>query len=122
MTNWEASGADDLPLLDGDRDWDGDKAEDQIFRWAGGDRFDAEKARKGFFAYDADHPGNKTAYKLPFAYVVDGKLKAVPKALQAVAVVLEGGRGGVDLPQDVIRKVRQKVERYYKKMGDEVPW
>src|SRR5574341_1694415 len=122
MPNWKASGEDDLPIARNDPDWDADKARDQIFKWAGGDDFDPARARKAFFAYDADEPGNKTSYKLPFAYVVDGRLKAVQNALHAVAVVLEGGRGGVELPKDVKDQIRNKVERYYKKMGEEVPW
>jgi hypothetical protein len=67
-------------------------------------------------------PDEKQSYKLPFATVVAGGLQAVPRGIQAVAVVLEGGRGGVELPDAVISDVRSKVESYYEKMGDEVPW
>jgi hypothetical protein len=120
---WKASGKTDLPLAADDRDWDGDAAEDAIFKWAGWpDDEDGQKARQGFFAYDDSDPTLKKSYKLPFATVIDGKLKAVANGIHAVAVVLEGGRGGVDLPDDVIADVRDKVEAYYKKMGEEVPW
>lgn len=46
----------------------------------------------------------------------------MPSGIHAVAVVLEGGRGGVDLPEDVIDDIRDKVEAYYDKMGEEAPW
>jgi hypothetical protein len=59
---------------------------------------------------------------LPFADVVNGRLQAVPRAIFAVAQVLEGARGGVDLPRDVQASVRRKVESYYRKMGEEAPW
>lgn len=120
---WQVAGKTDLPLTSDDRDWDGDDAKDAIFRWAGWpDEKDPQKAKRAFFAVDDGEEDQKKSYKLPFATVIDGELKAVPRGLQAVAVVLEGGRGGVDLPDDVISDVRTKVESYYRKMGEEVPW
>jgi hypothetical protein len=123
MANWKSGGVRDLPLAADNTEWDGDKAKDQIFRWAGWpDDPDPAKARKCFMAYDADAPNEKESYKLPFAYIREGKPKAVPAALHAIAVVLEGGRGGVELPRDVKEKVRKDVEAYYKKMGEDAPW
>lgn len=121
---WKASGSTSLPVVDDkDRKWDGDAASDRIFEWAGGkDDFDQSKVQRAFFAYDDASPENVTSYKLPFADVVNGELKVVPNAVEAVAVVLEGGRGGVDLPDSVKADVRDKVEQYYEKMGKEVPW
>lgn len=120
---WKSSGSTDLPLADDDREWDGDEAEDALFERAGWpDDEDPKEARKGFFAYNDEDPTLKKNYKLPFATVIDGELTAVPRGLYAVAVVLEGGRGGVDLPENVIDDIRNKVEKYYKKMGEEVPW
>lgn len=123
MTDWQACGDTGLSLGADDKEWDGDKAAQAIYDWAGGDDdFDPDKVQKGFFAYDADEPQNETSYKLPFAYVDNGDLKAMPEGLHAVAAVLEGARGGVDLPDSVIDEVRDKVESYYEKMGEEVPW
>ena len=120
---WKASGKTDLPLAGDEREWDGDEAEDAIFKWAGWpDDKDPKKARQAFFAYNDGAGELKGSYKLPFATIIGGNLKAVPRGIHAVAVVLEGGRGGVDLPKDVIADVRDKVEKYYKKMGEEVPW
>lgn len=120
---WKAGGKTDLPLADDEREWDGDEAEDALFERAGWpDDEDGEKAREGFFAYNDEDPTLKKNYKLPFATVIDGELKAVPSGIHAVAVVLEGGRGGVDLPEDVIDDIRDKVEAYYEKMGEEAPW
>lgn len=120
---WKASGKMDLRLADDGREWDGDAAEDAIFEWAGWpDDENPEKAKQGFFAYDDSDGTLKKSYKLPFATLIDGELTAVPHALYAVASVLEGGRGGVDLPGDVISDIRDKVEAYYRKMGEEAPW
>lgn len=121
--SWKASGKTDLPLAGDDRDWDGEAAQEAIFKWAGWpDHEDPAKARQGFFAYDDSDPKLKGSYKLPFATVVGGELKAVPHALHAVSSVIEGGRGGVDLPKNVKDDIRGKVETYYKKMGEKVPW
>lgn len=81
-----------------------------------------EKAREGFFAYDDSVPENKTAYKLPFADVIDGRLMAVPRGIFSVAQVLEGARGGDDLPKPVLNRIRRKVTAYYHKMNQEPPW
>ena len=121
--SWKSSGATDLPLADADREWDGDEATDALFKLAGdGDDFDASTVRRGHFAYNTGDADQQQGYKLPFATVVDGKLKAVPRAIYAVAQVLEGGRGGVDLPDDVQQEIRKKVEKYYDKMGEDPPW
>lgn len=121
--SWKASGKADLPLTGDDRKWDEEQAKKSIFKWAGWpDNPNPAKARQAFFAYDDDDGEEKQSYKLPFAAVVDDRLKAVPHALHAVAAVLEGARGGVDLPSGVISDVRGKVEAYYRKMDEKVPW
>ncbi len=120
---WKASGKMDLPLTRDSREWDGDEARAAIFKWAGWPNDpQPTKARQAFFAYDDNATDEKGSYKLPFATIVSGELKAVPHALHAVAAVLEGGRGGVDLPRTVISDVRGKVEKYYAKMDEEAPW
>ena len=121
--DWKAGGDTDLPLANRGREWDGDAAEKHIFDWAGWDeKQEPEKARQAFFAYDASAPENKTAYKLPFADVIHGQLKAVPRGIFAVAQVLQGARGGVDLPEDVLTGIRRKVTAYYRKIGEPAPW
>lgn len=121
---WHTSGKRDLPVADRQREWDGDAARERIFRWAGWEdgRGKKRETRQAFFAYDDAEPENKTAYKLPFADVIDGELKAVPRGIFAVAQVLEGGRGGVALPDKVQQAIRRKVAAYYRKMGEKPPW
>ncbi len=120
---WKASGSTNLPLGERQREWDEETARHRVFRWAG---WEAEpqtsKARRAFFAFDDDVPTNLTAYKLPFADVVDGELKAMPRGLFAVAQLLSGARDGIDLPEAVLRSVRRKVATYYHKMGERAPW
>ena len=112
----------DLPLADRERSWDKDAAEARVRRWA--EAGDAPNAgyRKAFLWYDGDKADAFTAYKLPIADVIDGELKAVPRAVMSAAQVLNGARGGVDLPAKDISAVKRDVERYYEKMGEEAPF
>ena len=91
-------------------------------RWAKAGGGPNERYRKAFLWYDSKKDHEFTAYKLPIADVIDGDLKAVPRAVVAVAQVLEGARGGVDLPEKDRPDIRRCVESYYRKMGEEAPW
>lgn len=120
---WKATGDTDLSLADRDREWDSDEATARVFRWAGwGEKPDPEKVRRAFFACNEVEAENKSAYKLPFADIIGGELKAVPRAVFAVAGVLDGARGGVDLPETVQKSIRTKVTRYYHKLEEAPPW
>jgi hypothetical protein len=112
----------DLPLADRDREWDGDAAEKRVRRWADAEEEPNEKYRDAHLWYDAEKKDNFTAYKLLFADVVDGKLRAVPRGLMAAANVVQGGRGGVDLPEKDVDRVKSHLAKYYSKMDDEAPW
>jgi hypothetical protein len=54
--------------------------------------------------------------------VIDGKLQAVPRAVMAAGVVMQGSRGGVDLPKDDVSRVKSHLAKYYEKMGEAAPW
>ncbi len=107
----------DLPLADRDREWDGDAAERRVRDWAGAEDGPNEKYRDAHVWYDADNKDNFTAYKLLIADVVDGRLKAVPRGVMAAAAVMQGSRGGVDLPQKDRDRVRSHLAKYYAQVG-----
>jgi hypothetical protein len=112
----------DLPLTDRDREWDGDAAEKRVRSWAGAEDEPNEKYRDAHVWYDAEKKQNFTAYKLLIADVVDGRLKVVPRGLMAAGNVMQGGRGGADLPKDDVDRVKSHLAKYYAKMGDTAPW
>ena len=112
----------DLPLADRDRDWDGDAAEKRVRKWADAQDEPNEKYRDAHVWYDADNKDNFTAYKLLIADVVNGQLKAVPRGVMAAGNVMQGARGGVDLPKDDVDRVKSHLAKYYKKMDDTAPW
>ena len=112
----------DLPLTDRDREWDGDAAERRVRTWAGADDEPNARYRDAHVWYDADQKDSFTAYKLLIADVVDGHLKAVPRAVFAAAAVMQGSRGGVDVPEKDRSRIRGHLARYYEKLDDTPPW
>lgn len=101
-----------MPLADESTAWSGGKARAALWEWADGD---FRKYRKGFLWWDQSAPDQKGSYKLPIATVVDGTLTIVPRAVNAVAQVLGGARGGVDIPDDDMDAVESVVKRIQKR-------
>jgi len=112
----------DLPLADRDREWDGAAAEKRVREWADAQDEPNTKYRDAHVWYDADAKENFTAYKLLIADVVDGRLKAVPRGFFAAAAVMQGSRGGVDLPAKDRDRVKSHLAKYYAKLGETPPW
>ena len=112
----------DLPLAERDRSWDGSAANKRVREWANAQDDPNDLYRKAFVWYDADNKEKFGAYKFQIADVVDGRLKAVPRGVFASAVVMQGGRGGADLPQKDIDRVKSHLRRYYEKMNETAPW
>ncbi|MGO4751403.1 hypothetical protein AB4212_22775, partial [Streptomyces sp. 2MCAF27] len=121
-----ACGNIDLPVHE-ERDaaWDGGKAGTRILDWATNDQgnVDPDKLAQAFLYRDPDKdPAMVGAYKLPFADVfTDGstqRLEIVADGVTAVADVLEGSMGGVDLPDDDRKEIRAQVEDLYGKLAD----
>lgn len=109
-----SSGWSSMPLADEGTDWSGSKARAALWDWADGD---FRKYRKGFLWWDQSAPDQKNSYKLPVATVVEGKLVLVPRAVNAVAQVLAGARGGVDIPDDDMDAVAAVVHRIQKRFN-----
>ncbi|MGY4644627.1 hypothetical protein [Cellulomonas sp. URHB0016] len=112
----------DLPLADRDREWDGAAAEKRVRAWADAEDEPNGKYRDAHVWYDADAKGNFTAYKLLIADVLDGRLTAVPRGVFAAAAVMQGSRGGVDLPDKDRDRVKSHLAKYYAKLDDTPPW
>ena len=112
----------DYPLADRDREWDGDAAEKRVRAWADAEDEPNQKYRDAHVWYDADKKENFTAYKLLIADVIDGKIRAVPRGFMAAAAVMQGSRGGVDLPDKDRDRVKSHLAKYYAKLGEDAPW
>ncbi|HEY0167708.1 MAG TPA: hypothetical protein VGB75_11770 [Jatrophihabitans sp.] len=112
----------DLPLAASDRSWDGAAAEKRVRAWAGAEDEPNPRYRDAHVWYDAEKKENFTAYKLLIADVLDGKLVAVPRAVHAAAAVLQGSRGGINLPDKDIDRVKSHLAKYYAKLDETPPW
>lgn len=107
----------DLPFASREREWDSASAVRRVFEWAGGDDLDINRFRRAFLYQDEDaDPATKGAYKLPFADVIDGELRAVPRGVFAVA----GGRGvdAADIPESDKETIRRRVNALYRRMAE----
>jgi hypothetical protein len=112
----------DLPLADRGRKWDGSAAEKRVRKWAGAQDKPNQKYRDAHIWYDSDNKDNFTAYKLLFADVIGGELKAVPRGVMIAGAIMDGARGGIDLPKPDVDRVKSHLAKYYKKMDDTAPW
>ena len=112
----------DLPLADRDRAWDGDAADKRVRKWADAQDEPNARYRDAHVWYDADQDDEFGAYKLLIADIVDGRLKAVPRAVMSAGGIMQGARGGVDLPRDDIDRVKSHLAKYYAKMDDTPRW
>ena len=111
-----------LPLTDKKRRWSGDAANKRLRKWAGAEETPNNRYKKAFVWYDNKEPDKFRAYKFQIADVVDGRLKAVPRAVTNAAAVIQGARGGAQLPKRDIGRVRSHLARYYEKMRETPPW
>jgi len=112
----------DLPLAARDRAWDGDAADRRVRAWADAEDEPDARYRDAHVWYDADAKDNFGSYKLLIADVVDGRLRAVPRGVMAAGNVMQGARGGVDIPRKDVDRVKSHLAKYYAKMDETAPW
>jgi len=113
------------PLAPKEREWDASAARDRIVRWAGGpdkENVDWSKYRSCFLYVDNEAgEDNFTSYKLPYCDIIDGEPHVVFRALAAIIAALNGGRGGVDIPDSVREKIYREAAKQYKRFDEEPP-
>lgn len=99
--------------------WQSTQAERRVRAWADAEDGPNEKYRSAFLWFDSENPDNFTSYKLQIGDIVDGRMVALPRGIFAVAGVLMGARGGVDIPESDQDSIRRQLNRYYAKMREE---
>jgi HK97 family phage prohead protease len=117
LTSVKGASGGSFPLAPDTTPWSKSKAIKDIEDVTGGDW---SKAAKYFFWTAKSPPETEADCKLPFVCKVDGAMKAVPRAIETVAAVLQGSMGGANI--DDVDAVKSKVASYYKKMGKTPPW
>lgn len=72
-------------------------------------------------AEEHDPPQEKGAYKLPHHAVVDGELKVVWNGVNSAMAVLNGARGGVDIPSSDRQAVYRHLQAHYNQFDESPP-
>lgn len=124
MTKKKSAVTSNLPVLDDtERAWDSGAAIKRVRDFASGEdnTVDFSKYRKAFLWVSPDEEDKQGGYKLPFADVVDGELKAVWRGVAAAMAALMGARGGVSIPDADKQAVHTQISKYYKKFDKEPP-
>lgn len=123
-----------LPVAPRDREWDGDAAAQRVAESCGVEADDAgdeawECYNRAFLYRDDEaDPATKAAYKLGYADLVDGELTIIPQGVVAIAAVLQGARGGADIPAEEQDELRSVVAALYDHINEAVdadlvpPW
>lgn len=102
-----------LPLAPADYAWNETEAVNRIRKFSGSESAPSTNYRKFFMEFDANNVGDFSAYKMPFADVIDGRPYAVPAALEAINAesVAESDR----------QRVMANIEHYKSKMEKTMP-
>lgn len=111
------------PTAPKERDWD----------WSGTDKLDEIRDHGGWEAVarahawhdpkagENDPPQEKGAYKLPHHELVGGELRVVWRGVVAAMTVVNGARGGVDIPDSDRRKVYDHLAAHYGEFDEQPP-
>jgi HK97 family phage prohead protease len=112
VADWKVGALDDLPLADCDA-WDGAAAAKRMLDDAGfdGDAPDFAKAARGFLIHDAANPVLRSSYKLPFADIVGGELKAIKSGVVAAKSRIDQS----DAPEAVRDEAKGIADEYEQK-------
>jgi len=98
-------------------DWDWKKDGDAIV-----DALGWKGLKQACLYQDADKdPETKDAYKLPVAKMKRGKLTVFWNGCRAAMAVLNGARGGLDIPESARKSAYAKLKKYYKHFDKELP-
>lgn len=131
-TTKDVGGKTSWDLMDIKTEWDGSKAEQQIFAWAKDEdgKIVASKAKQCFLYYDPDNADKQSGYKMPFCFVASGTPKIVPLGVRSAAGVLSGSMGGVSASGADKDGMKSKIKTIYGRINSqfspdpkwEVPW
>jgi 2'-5' RNA ligase len=103
----------DYPLSDRGRVWDAAAADGRWRTKSGSGDAPSATYRDGFFWFDGDAPDVYASFKLGYVDVIDGTTTAVWRGVTACAGVMQGARGGVQIPDGDRDAVKNHIGKYY---------
>ncbi len=108
-----------LSLAPRDRNWDGTQAEQRIRQYTNSIEAPSEDYRKYFMYFDGQNPDLFGSYKLLYADIINGEPYIIPRAVFAIAGILNGARGGVDISDNDKNRIKPVINQLYKRMSEE---
>jgi hypothetical protein len=109
----------DFPIAARETPWDRRAAEAAIRVWTRAAERPTIAYAACFFWHDTEAPELFGSYRLPYCDVIDDEVTAVPRAIAAVAAVLDGGRGGTTIPAADREEIKHVVAQWYARMAVE---
>jgi len=115
----------DLPVIERD-DWDGDAARERILRWAGYETEAEEDVRNEaldraarLFLFRRDESATQDDLVAPCGDIVDGEPRLVTSGLRFALAAVNGARGGIDAPDELLEQARRAIERIRARLEEE---
>lgn len=108
-----------------DKPWSGSQAVKRLRSWAGGpakDKINWKKYGTGFTWINSDAADSFGSYKMPHHDITNGSFVVVFRGAVAAAVVLQGGRGGVNIPEGDVGGCKSHIARHYHQFSEKAPW
>jgi ClpP class serine protease len=101
----------DFPMVD--KPWDGDASVKRVRRFLNAEDSPNRRYRQAFFWYNSEESDTFGAYKLPFVDIVDGKMVANIRGVNAANGAMAGARGQrVQIPDADRPRVQSHIDRY----------
>lgn len=108
--------ANNLPLALPEMHWDKDEANNLLRKWAAAEAEPNAKYRLAFLWFDESNPTDYNSYKFQFAQPVGESLKAVPKAIYAIASAIQSSVVFPGISDDDRAIIRKRLNSYYARM------
>lgn len=98
----------DLPIADNDRTWDSSEAIARVRQFTDSTESPSAEYRRAFLWFDETAADEFGSYKLPYADVINGRLTAIPRAINNAKARLNQ----TDIPEADRARVLRNIERY----------
>lgn len=109
----------DLPLVaEKNYPWDADGAISRIRKFTNSENKPSDSYKRAFLWYNTKAPGDFQSYQFPYADVVNGKLVAIPNALDAVnAAINNSSFNNLTLNDKDKKMIQKSLDRYNAEMA-----
>ncbi len=112
----------DLPLASNSMIWNSDTARNIMKEFSAVNESKSSDYNSSFLWCDDTIDDDAASHKMQIGTLVDGEIKAVPRAIFTAAASIQGQLVGAQIPSSARPGIVKNIERYYEKMGRESPF